>query len=363
MFIFMLIFNKKNIIKSLMLTSLSLSLTLAACLSNQGNIIRAEDIGAQNSINEQELIEADREFLDQNRHRINFIEEQFPSDTTNNTEHVPDHCRETDKSVISDENDGDDTLSIYVGGVSGEERNAIISCGLKKFQNKLQANRAVDDLESRVDNLMKLINRSDDSGEIRGFYDANKENIKVSFQETGGPYPPRFVFRDRLILKAEDDDYLIRIDSRLEEDTQAHLLAHALSIIAIETDEANIETVSKITGLITFPSIQKLYYSGNNSRLSTSLFGPHGRRDEVAKTTIIAFYFYSRFHAYQTNRELQQEGLILNHDLDDAIINEEIIRQLSRKDLRPDKETEKNLKSFVRSEPRFDIFINHIISN
>ena len=359
-FIFMLIFNKKNITKSLILTSLSLLFTLTACLSNQGNVIRSEDIGAQNSVNEQELTEQEREFLNQNRHRINIDEGAFPSDITYDNEHVPAHCREIDKSVISDE-EGDDRLSIYIGGVLGEERNIIISCGLERFQNKLQDSVAVNDLNSRIEDLMALINISNEGGEIMEFYRSHRDSIQVSLQDRDDTTPlvVRNVFNYLKINVGEDDNYIISIDSRLEESDQAHLLAHALSIIEIERDRENVAFIEERTGLH-FSTIQKIYYSSNNTSTLTLHFGSNHDENSVAKQTIETFYFYSRFHAYLVNKDLREADLALNHDLSDEAIRDEIITDLRGKNLETDHLEDLYLYR-VRREQNFGGFIDGII--
>ena len=344
----MSVFHKKNIIKSIVLASLSLSFTLVACFSDHSGAIRKEDIGVQGAVSG--LSEQVEEFLKQNSDRININKSSLPNNISNYTEYVPSDCEQIDKSVISVE-DNNPKIDIYVENTTGKSRAEIIDCGSRKFQNYIQNSTTINDLLNQISGV------SGRGRVIRQVYSENQENIQVSLQEVGSAvsFAHSFVFRDNLDIRVEDNKYIISIDSRLEKSVQAHLLAHALSIIEIETNVDNINIVVEKANLY-FSSIQNLYYSDNNSYFVLD-YGLHSEEGRVAKETIVAFYFYSRFHAYSANQDLQQAGLTLDHDLSDEIVSNEIIRQLGRKNLFTDKEAD--LKLFVKNP--FDRFIDIIL--
>ena len=337
----MFIFNKTT--TNMVMIGLSLSLfTLVACLPDQSRIINAEDIGPRESIyNENNLSEPLQEFLNQNRRRINIVESAFPDNISHDTEDISDDCRQIDRSVISDEED-ESTLNIYVGDITDSDtRINVISCGLERFQNNLQNKETASDLMNTVDNLINLINRSDESREIREFYNEYKNNIQVSFQEVGGSIETSFVFRDKLRIEVRDDNYTVTIDSRLDEKIQAHLLAHAISIIKTETFEENVDIVEDRTGL-TFATIRQLYYNnnrGSNTGLLVHYFGSNFEKRRDERQIIEAFYFYSRFKAYLVNRSLEERDLDFDYDLSDTAIDGEVMTHLkTRKHFKMDHE-------------------------
>ncbi len=331
----MVIVSRKSIIKSMSVASLSFSLSLVACFSNQGAVIDKADIGVRRNISENDrnsLSPELQDFLNQYSDKIHIHRQQFPNDLPNNTEYVSSDCRENDQSVISGEDDTIE-LNIYVGeSLDSNPSIDIISCGLRRFQNKIQSTTTVNSL------INQIAKTSPDRGrQIRAFYNDNQENIQVSLQEFDITEDSELsVFVNHLDLDIdiaeEGDRYVVNIDSGVEENVQAHLLAHALSIIEIETNEGNRGIVDQKVDL-DFSTVQQLYYGNNNGALISQLNLNSGEnRDETQ--VIAAFYFYSRFHSYSTNQALKQAGLELDQDLSNESISDEIIVDL---------ETRKNL--------------------
>ena len=329
----MFIINKKNIVKGMMLVSLSLSLSLAACFSSTGGFIDKEDIGVRRAVNEQAPTEELQSFLEQNKDKINVVERPFPDGAVSNTKYASPDCKDEDmnKFVISDEG-SDSKVDIYVGGsIDSETRNKIYACGVKGLKNKVERSSVGD--ESLINEIAKYT-----SGEaLKAFYDENQDMIQVDLREIGVETSPSTlsVFRDKLRIEVEGDRYIVGIDSRLEENVKAHLLAHALTIIEIETNEGNRGIVDQKVDL-DFSTVQQLYYGNNNGALISQLNLNSGEnRDETQ--VIAAFYFYSRFHSYSTNQALKQAGLELEQDLSNESISDEIIVDLeTRKNLTTD---------------------------
>ena len=336
----MLVFNKKNILRGLLLTGLNLSiaLVLGACFSDDGGTISKEDIGARNSVNENELSEQARAVLSQYREKIDIIKSSFPNDVSRSTEHVPIHCEDIDKSIISDDEDGDSTIDIYVGeAMTQKAQSDVISCGLERFQNKMQSSATTIDL------MNKLASISERGRTIRQFYNENQENIQISLQgfnitEDGNSS----VFLDHLKMRVDNDRYRIIIDSYIDEDIQAHLLAHALSIIRSEKeiDEHNIQ-IGQNFG---FSVIQeRLYYGDNNDSFLSNL-----NLTPEEQSIIEALYFYSRFHAYSTNQNLKEDGLEMTEDLTDQVKLAYVLIDLRRKNLITEATRASNGQNLVR---------------
>ena len=323
----MFIVNKKNIIKSMALTSLSLSFTLAACFSGEGGLIYKEDMGFRSAVNKDALPEDVQEFMEINIDSVTVLKDTPPEDASNNadeTEPIPSGCADEDinKSVISGSGT-DSKVHIYLGGSSGQKALDITSCGVRRLKNKIE--RSTNN-ESLIDEVAKHTS----GAPLKVFYDENQDMIQIELREIDGEtsFSTSFVLRDKLKMSVEDDVYTINIDSRLEKSVQAHLLAHALVIIEIETDESKREFVEiKTKYSPSFSSIQQLYYSGNPSNLAVNFKLDTDNRN--AGQIIAAFYLYSRFYAYSINQALKEEGLAFDDNLDDERIKDEIEMQLT----------------------------------
>ena len=332
----MSILNKEFFLKNIGWMALSLSFTLVACFGNQSGIIREENIGVRKNVSVSEndrnsLTSELQRFLEQYSHRINIIGTQPPNNLSNNKEEISSHCEQIDQSVISEEN-GNSIVNIYIGdSPDSKTRINIISCGLERLKNKIESGVNIND-------LMSEIARYASGTKIKEFYDENRENIQISLEEIDNPNSSTewSVFVNKLDIMVENNTYAVKIDSKVERNVQAHLLAHALSIIAIETNAENVDLVEEGTGL-NFSTVQNLYYRANNSILIAQInLNSEGKK--VEKQIIEAFYFYSRFYAYSTNRALKREGMELDRDLNEEIVSDEVIMELrTRKNFGTDK--------------------------
>lgn len=233
------------------------------------------------------------------------------------------HCG-NDVSTVAVAKQGDE-YHLYINyeqEVSKELQDTVLSCGLQELENAKQN-------KTLVSNLIAQIAQYQSGSDIKEFYDENTENIQIDLQvfSASSTSTSGSIFTNNLeITVNENGRYTISIDSKIEENAQAHLLAHGISIAAIETNSDIIASIPSVSGRVplSLSTIQEFYYNEGPDQSALHL---------VEESFIEAVYFYSRFHAYLANQRLKEEGLALSDDLSNEDIISKLLEELENKDL------------------------------
>ena len=323
-----------NVIKNLRwIIVLGLPLTFMACSDSLGGKriyldgSRTRSGALQNITNSlnsdiEKIYNANRENI-----HINFSSSLNAADNINNSSDIISNCSDDTNTVAIVKKDDEYHLHINMEQETSKERQEIVlSCGLQELENIKQKN-------TQINNLINKVAQYQSGRSLKEFYDENTNNIQVNLRafDTSSTSTDSSIFKNNLeITIDEDNSYKVSIDSRLEENVQAHLLAHSISIIKIETNDEIITSIPSISDRVplSFSTIQEFYY--NNEDSNQSILHP------LEKSFIEAIYFYSRFHAYSMNQRLKEEGLVINHNLSDEDIISKLLTELENKNLLTD---------------------------